>query len=227
MINLKDKKINNVYLGNKKINKVYLGNKKVFEIGNILPSEYKEVEYIESTGTQYIDTNYIINSKTNKIEIVFQMVNVDNEFNCVFGYEKVSNNRFFMRYNQNNTNYFGCYTPNSSAHVMNSSNKNQIIFDIPNDKLYKNGNEENVTITINTSGLNLYLFGLNYNDSFATNNASNMRLFSFKIYENDKIVKEYIPCYRKSDNEIGMYDLVNDVFYTNAGTGTFNKGGDV
>ena len=29
-----------------------------------LPNEYQELEYIESTGTQYIDTNYIINANT-------------------------------------------------------------------------------------------------------------------------------------------------------------------
>lgn len=36
-----------------------------------------------------------------------------------------------------------------------------------------------------------------------------------------------VPCYRKSDGEIGMYDLVNGVFYTNSGSGTFIKGDDV
>lgn len=36
-----------------------------------------------------------------------------------------------------------------------------------------------------------------------------------------------IPCYRKSNNEIGMYDMANDIFYTNNGTGAFTKGPDV
>lgn len=38
---------------------------------------------------------------------------------------------------------------------------------------------------------------------------------------------EFVPCYRKSDGEIGMYDTVSKTFYTNAGTGTFLKGADV
>ena len=33
--------------------------------------------------------------------------------------------------------------------------------------------------------------------------------------------------YRKSDKVIGLYDVVNGVFYTNAGSGTFTKGADV
>ena len=35
------------------------------------------------------------------------------------------------------------------------------------------------------------------------------------------MVRDLIPCYRKVDNVAGMYDLVNDVFYTNEGTGEF------
>ena len=34
-------------------------------------------------------------------------------------------------------------------------------------------------------------------------------------------------CYRRSDNVIGFYDEVNDVFHTNQGTGTFRKGADI
>ena len=34
----------------------------------------------------------------------------------------------------------------------------------------------------------------------------------------------YIPCYRKSDNVVGLYDIIADEFKTNAGTGSFTKG---
>ena len=42
-------------------------------------------------------------------------------------------------------------------------------------------------------------------------------------------VKEanFIPCYRKTDNEIGMYDTVEETFYTNQGTGKFDVGPNV
>ena len=36
-----------------------------------------------------------------------------------------------------------------------------------------------------------------------------------------------IPCYRKSNGEIGMYDIISETFFTNIGTGTFTKGADV
>ena len=48
-----------------------------------------------------------------------------------------------------------------------------------------------------------------------------MRLYELKMWKDGELVREFIPCYRKSDKEVGLYDLVNSIFYTNAGTGTF------
>ena len=45
-------------------------------------------------------------------------------------------------------------------------------------------------------------------------------------YEGEPLL-ELIPCYRKSDNVIGLYDMVGGTFYINNGTGTFTKGDDV
>ena len=51
---------------------------------------------------------------------------------------------------------------------------------------------------------------------------------SIKLYNDSGDLKiDLIPCYRKSDNEPGMYDIINNEFYTNAGTGTFDIGNDV
>lgn len=43
----------------------------------------------------------------------------------------------------------------------------------------------------------------------------------------NQYIRNFIPCYRKSDNVIGMYDLITKTFYENAGTGTFIKGNDI
>ena len=48
-----------------------------------------------------------------------------------------------------------------------------------------------------------------------------------EIMNEGKPFRHFIPCYRKSDNVIGLYDLVEGTFYTNSGTGTFTKGSDV
>lgn len=50
----------------------------------------------------------------------------------------------------------------------------------------------------------------------------------FKIYDDDVLIQYFIPCYRLSDNVIGMYELINEQFYVSAGTtGGFTKGPDL
>ena len=41
------------------------------------------------------------------------------------------------------------------------------------------------------------------------------------------VLLDLVPCYRKSDGEIGMYDTVSRQFFKNLGTGSFAKGADV
>jgi hypothetical protein len=92
---------------------------------------------------------------------------------------------------------------------------------------YLNGN---LIITISVENIfdnrqNLYLFANNLAGNVS--NFSQAKLYSCKIYNNSILVRDFIPCYRKADNKPGLYDVINDVFYTNAGTGEFNVGGNV
>lgn len=74
----------------------------------------------------------------------------------------------------------------------------------------------------------MILFGVtNHENSVTPFGAYNMKVYRLKLYENDVLVRDYVPCYRTSDNVIGLYDTVNKVFYQNNGTGSFNKGNDV
>lgn len=47
------------------------------------------------------------------------------------------------------------------------------------------------------------------------------KLYYFKIWNGETLVRDMIPCYRKADNVAWLYDLVEWVFYTNQGTGEF------
>ena len=48
--------------------------------------------------------------------------------------------------------------------------------------------------------------------------------YSFKIWKNNTLLRNFVPCYRNIDNTVGMYDLVTNNFYKNKSTGTFIKG---
>lgn len=51
-----------------------------------------------------------------------------------------------------------------------------------------------------------------------------MTLYYFKMYLDDVLVRDFVPCCRKSDGAVGLYDLVNNNFHNNEGTGTLGKG---
>ena len=56
---------------------------------------------------------------------------------------------------------------------------------------------------------------------------SKMKLYSCKIYDNDVLVRSFVPCYRKLDYVAGLYDLVNGFFYENRGGGAFSFDNEV
>lgn len=178
----------------------------------ILPSEYTQVEYIESNGTQYIDTGYQITSTTD-IEIKARSGGSATQ---VFGIE--ANNigyiltaghwRIFSTSGYRNVNYLDIHefkTVGSKVYLKDGT----LVVDCE-------------ATPVNIPNYNLYLFARNVSGTI--NYGTNAKIYYFRIYNNNVLVRDFIPCYRNSDNEIGMYDLVNDVFYTNQGTGSFTYG---
>lgn len=195
---------------------------------SILPDEYTEVDYIESTGTQWIDLNCIANARM-KVEIKY-MLNINTiEYNFVSSFGARDTNGFFINnglgrdvatYWYNNANYISL--GKFSKHF------NIATFDTPNGmiKNYNDTTKEELSNNVTFSAfpsINLYLFARNNNGTPAYA-IDGMKCWYCKIYDNNILVRDYIPCYRKSDGEVGLYDLVNGVFYTNQGTGAFTYG---
>ena len=63
-------------------------------------------------------------------------------------------------------------------------------------------------------------------DTSSLGNYASMKLYSCKIYNNGTLVRDFVPV-KNSSGTIGLYDLVNSAFYTNAGSGTFTAGADI
>lgn len=180
-----------------------------------LPPEYQRVEYIKSTGTQYLvitDTFYT----EKKIYIVCQSDNVTSTqvifgygaggakwFGTVNGLYGVASQEVFRTVNINDK---------VTAVVQYSSNRERIDASI--------GAENRYSIAYGTIIRSLTLFGGKGSSQFYGCSA---KVFSFRI----EGICNLIPCYRKSDGTIGMYDTVTHRFLTNSGTGTFIKGNDV
>lgn len=194
----------------------------------LLPKEYQQVEYLEFTGTQYINTN-ILTKQALKVVSEFSTTTVNKWFfgarksqyydSLTFGYFQIYNNDYcaYHGFGGGTGRYIITLCPqDGNKHIVELSN-NEYKIDNINQNLYKG---------TFTEFYNIYLGTIN-NDNTADYRMYVGNVYSFKIYDNDSLILNLIPCYRISDNEIGMYDVVNDVFYTNQGTGTFLKGADI
>ena len=201
----------------------------------ILPSEYQQVEYIESTGTQYIDTGYINTDdyKPYKVEVMFQYTDITKK-GFVFGTVQDTSNFNPLTFGidiSNNAWLFGHYGTSGTSIRFGviDTNKHKIEYvfkeGIYLDNVLVDSTVEQASTSSNSSK-KIALFGRIKDNTIEL--IPYLKMYYCKFYEeNGVLVRNFIPCYRKSDNVIGMYDTVNDVFYTNAGTGTFKKGNDL
>ena len=191
-----------------------------------IPSEYQEVEYIESDGNQYIDTG--IESKgTIGFSIKYEIYNsftTEENFGAVFGgrYGRQNMEIQINTYADFDTGVYR-YGNTSNPALMNENTINEISY--KGNEYITNGTVNNINRQTFNSGYNIYIFGVNKAGSISE--LSSMKLYNFKLYDGDELVRNFIPCFRKNDNVIGLYDTANKVFYTNGGTGTFDKGNNI
>ena len=187
----------------------------------IIPSEYQQVEYIESTGPAYIDTGFIPNTNT-KIDIEFETIALGTYGTIFGGEDNYSSNAFHLYSSSNNFDIgFGArYTAETIPYSLNTK------YTLVMDKTGLTLNSTTGTFSTNTISTNnsIFLFAVNRGTSKVIDSNAQKRIYYCKLYDNGTLVRNMIPCYRISDNVIGMYDIVNNTFYTNAGTGTFTKG---
>ena len=195
-------------------------------MGVRLPTEYQEVEWIESRSrTQWIDTGVQPSTDSNfKIFLcAMRLSNPGGQGNYFYG---TSGNWCSMEYYSSKLNW----NTGSSTHavlidapIINS--KFSIAIDYSNNRMTLSGFYSGSVRYSGTLGSgNLVIFAQKANTSM-----SQLRLYACKIWQGNKhqLVRDYVPCYRKSDNKPGLYDLVTKTFFVNQGTGEFAVGLDV
>ena len=189
---------------------------------DVLPSGYQRVEYIESSGSQYILTDII---PTNTMGAYAKASSNDSSSDLLyFGARTITNGRFWVG-NSSQRIYVGWNT--NTFHNIEDGSINEINFNFLNSrKLSVNNTVVRSSIaTLESQTYPIAIFAGNNIGSIT--NKSKIKLYDFKISEGNKIVNEYIPCYKTSGTVIGLYDIMNGVFYPNNGSGTFTKGPNI
>lgn len=189
----------------------------------ILPVEYKEVAFLESTGTQYIDTGLNLTSN-HSVELDYQLTSATQYRTGLFGglgantsgrYGSIlspTNSYLEHGYGAGNV-YWQQGKPDTNRHTLKQS-KNKIYVD---EELLYTFAEASFSV-----GSNAYLCNFNYTNY----KPASAKYFGAKIWEGETLIRDFVPCYRKSDGKVGFYDLVSKTFYINAGSGEFIYGVD-
>ena len=190
-----------------------------------LPSGYKRLEYIQSTGTQYVDTEFKPTGST-KVVCDFQMLNQGSSQQGVFGLRPGTSGRFTVFTGNGTADLQVDYNTEQTLASVGSSitglNVNsRTTLEVSNSLVINGTTVKTVSAASFTSTYNLFLFA-NNNVGTAQLPCS-MKLYYGKVYDNGTLIRVFIPC-QKPDGTIGLWDDVNSVFYGNAGTGTFTAG---
>ena len=193
--------------------------------GGYVASIYKPLNYLQGTGTQYIDTEFIPTQNT-KTSVDFELTDVPSDtyatlFGCTngntySGYAFYLNNTVNMQARtglNTNTNIVSTY-PVAVGRYTVSLKFNELTI---NDNTF-------IPTSLNTwqeLPQSMYLFNCRSPSVDGNRRIVPARIYSCKVWYNNTLVRDFVPVLRTLDNKPGMYDRINGVFYTNAGTGEF------
>lgn len=193
---------------------------------NHLPEGYTELEYIESTGTQYIDTGFKPNNNT-RVVIDVDILETD-VVNGLYGARDAGTTNAFVGFARTGDVQFN-FTYGNNANMFDSptgSNKGRFKIDQNKGTVTINGTEITLTsISAFQCNYDMYVMGANTTGT-PNSQLDALKLYSCQIYDNGTLIRDFVPCTNASGT-VGLYDLVNGIFYGNAGAGTFTAGAEI
>lgn len=176
-----------------------------------MPSAYRQVEYLESTNVQWIDTGVIDDGNTD-FEIAALYVTGEGYFPALLG-SRIGGDAIMALMFSNSNNLY-C-SSNLTIDVNGTLERHLYNFHSDTRSWSVDDGEPQPNSKTNVTNLTIFLFGYNNPDK----RLSDTRIYSFKATKENAIIADFIPCYRKADNKPGMYDIVSGEFFVNQGTG--------
>lgn len=197
------------------------------QIPSRVPSGYTEVEYIQSTGTQYINTGI---KPTKTLRTV-----MDVEPTVKGG----SPDRYFLNSNYSTTGWYYTYqaywgndgvraamggaSGTSAKLVSSDATIHRIKLELDANTVTATADGNTVALTNNSLSTSMIAISLLTYSSTSTTSRVSAKLYSCQMYANEELVRDFIPCTNPSGTA-GLYDIVSETFFGNAGTGTFTAG---
>ena len=227
-----------IMLGSTEADAMYIGDILIWPINTgPLPAGYTQLEYISSTktGGQYIDLNILLYDVLNKnydIAIKFNMMDAGKDNTTqptVFGCQSNTGSPWpgtFIRKGtgSQSSRYVGRYIGGNSkdyymgtfGEILELTEKTPPAKNVYN---YSNGGKTH------TWGTSLFCI-FDSKDKTVTARFAYAKLYYFKLFVEGTLVRDLIPC-KDSNNVVGMYDVVNNTFYTSPNGAAFEAGPEV
>ena len=178
----------------------------------LLPNGYTQVDYIQGTGSQYIDTGFVVNKLDNYVlEIDGLFPSQAQTYQGCNGYMQ-----FFV------SSKYGI--SNESSISVGNRDTVRIAYANQTATLTVNGSQAESKSWASYSGANVKLGILrmgDINNGWFSGGVASGTIYGYKILKNNVLASECIPCMRNSYGVAGMYDVIREQFITNAGNGAF------
>lgn len=210
-----------------------------------LPAEYQEVEYIGAeNASPYIDTGILL---TGELQTEIHYYN-DKKEAFLFGSRQgragpfcnfnIEDNGVKCRFDYSNVGTSSINDFQSGTHdgeyLFTFTNRVGTLRNLVTDDVRPRDDYKKANGTLfATASVLLFAVRTGANINLGTS-AGNLRIYSAKFwlggtYANDvitgaELVRNFVPCIRKSDNVVGMYDTVTATFYTSQNSDTFTAG---
>ncbi len=190
-------------------------------------TKYIPIQYIESTGTQYIDTEIFVNSPIGLgVETRVEFTQFDVE-RAICG--MAANGGAFELGTSSTGQLFLWNTPgyeidypsdmnlNTVYDISGSMTDSDIILTV-NGTIYRSGKS-----AIQNANSNLIIFG-----HWLSNGGypAKLKMYYFKVYQNGVLVRNFIPV-KDLNGVVCMYDHISGQFFYNSGTGDFIAGPEI
>lgn len=199
----------------RKVKRIYVGAQNPFA------GEYQFADYLQNTGTEYIDTGFVANQSTRIVvdcDIdttaglamrVYGFVDGGADLDCML----TDAGKWQIQYA-------------SASKTVTASEGGRLTIDQNKNAYTVTGATKTIsgtfTATTFTCSGSLFVFGRMSNGTLYT--SSPFKLYSCRIYDADVLVRDFVPCVN-SQGEAGLYDRVNHKFYGNvADSGVFIVG---
>ena len=201
----------------------------------ILPRYTRLVEYIESSGTQWINTWFSPTNKNVRIEVTYRFVSLPTgtDRKYVFGESyTIDNTNVRLQYSVGKDCFIGFGNKHVAGVPFESYDTDTThtivcdggVFSLDGQTLAE-ADLSDASLSTTDTNHPVYLFG--HNVGGTANYLSSIRLYSCKIWYQGRLVRDFLPVSLTNGMTVCLYNAVNGSFYTNSGSGSFTAGPDV